>query len=57
MICPKCECKVCYHYDDECDVYLSDYELYRCAHCGNIFDELEALDDDDFSDCDFDIGN
>ena len=47
MACPKCKCKVCYQYDDEDDAIMSDYQLEKCAHCGHIFDELEALDNDE----------
>jgi len=47
MACPICKCKVCYQFDDVNDDYQSDYPLERCAMCGNVFDELEALDDDD----------
>jgi rubredoxin len=48
MACPKCKCKVHYKYDSGDDMYITGVSyLERCAHCGFIFDEEDALDDDD----------
>lgn len=48
MACPKCGCKVTYTYDDDDVMPTPGYE--RCAACGEIFDELDAADDDDYFD-------
>jgi hypothetical protein len=45
MACPRCECKVTYQYDDD-DIFPSE-GMERCAACGYIFDEDEALEEDD----------
>ena len=45
MACPYCECKVTYQYDDD-DTFPTP-GLERCANCGTIFDEEDALDEDD----------
>jgi hypothetical protein len=51
MSCPKCKCKVtyCYVVDDIQD----DYDMERCAHCGTIFYLMDAPDDDDYDDLDY----
>lgn len=59
-MCPRCECEVCYPYCevDEFDIG-EDYEKYRCANCGHIFDEIEEAEnagDDNWSD-DPDMGD
>ncbi len=49
MACPKCNCKLTYHYDDAWDGDPCDDEIYeKCAACGHIFDiECAAEDADD----------
>ena len=43
--CPECGCKVCCPYYGEDDPECDDLEW--CVYCGNIFDSLESLDEDD----------
>lgn len=46
MACPKCGCKVTYQYDE--DNVNSTPFLERCANCGAIVVEEEALEEDDY---------
>jgi len=47
MACPKCGCKVTYHYDRFPDGIIDDELFERCSACGEIFDIEMGLDDDD----------
>lgn len=48
MACPKCGCKVTYHYDDSYDGDCDGDDFWeRCAACGHVFDIDLAGDDDE----------
>lgn len=54
MACPKCKCKVTYFFDDSYDFSCGDdYERERCSACGAIFYSMDAEDEDDYTDLDY----
>lgn len=52
MACPKCKCKVTYDVNgiDDAD---DDYEMERCSACGTIFYSMDAEDEDDYTNFDY----
>ena len=40
--CPKCGCKECHNIESDTFWFSAEYEMYKCANCGYIFDEIEC---------------